>query len=93
MLGNIEAERVRNGYTKEELAKILGISLKTYYNWIKEETDIPSSALLKMHSLFEVDIEYLLGENAQKQKNELSICLNYKRKQDRWEEKRKVTHV
>lgn len=40
MLGNIEAERVRNGYTKEELAKILGISLKTYYNWIKEETDI-----------------------------------------------------
>lgn len=60
MLSSIEAERVRNGLTKEELAKKLGVSLKTYYNWINEETDVPSSALLKLSRLFKTDIDYLL---------------------------------
>ena len=60
MLTSIEAERVRNGFTKEEMAKKLGISLKTYYNWIREETDVPSSALLKMSKIFNVGIDYLL---------------------------------
>lgn len=59
---NIEAERVRNGMTKERLAEALGISLKTYYNWVNGETDIPGSALLKMAKLFKVSIEYLLEE-------------------------------
>ena len=48
MLRSIEAERVRKGWTKEELAKKLNVSTKTYYNWINEETDVPSSALLRM---------------------------------------------
>lgn len=60
MLRSIEAERVRNGLTKEELAKKLGISMKTYYNWINEDTDVPSSALLKMARMFGTDIDYLL---------------------------------
>ena len=51
MLTSIEAERVRKGLTKEELAKKLGISVKTYYNWINEETDVPSSALLRMSKM------------------------------------------
>lgn len=60
MLSSIEAERVRNGLTKEGLAKQLGISVKTYYNWINEETDVPSSALLKMSKMFETNVDYLL---------------------------------
>lgn len=60
MLRNIEAERVRNQLSKEELAEKLGISPKTYYNWINEETEIASSGLIKMSRLFGVDIEYLL---------------------------------
>ena len=64
MLRNIEAERVRNGYAKEELAKKLGVTMRTYYNWINEETDIPSSALIKMSELFRTDVNYLLGLNA-----------------------------
>lgn len=60
MLSSIEAERVRNRLTKEELATRLGISTKTYYNWIKEETDIPGSALLKMSKMFGTDIDYLM---------------------------------
>jgi len=60
MLSSIEAERVRKGLTKEELAKELNVSVKTYYNWINEETDVPSSALLKMSKMFKTDIDYLL---------------------------------
>lgn len=60
MLSSIEAERVRNGWTKEELAKKLNISIKTYYNWINEETDVPSGALLRMSRIFGTDVDYLL---------------------------------
>ena len=60
MLRNIEAERVRNGFTKEELARKLKVSSKTYYNWVYEETEIPSSALIKMSYLFKTSIDYLL---------------------------------
>lgn len=60
MLRNIEAERVRNQFSREELAEKLGISPKTYYNWINEETEITSSGLIRMSRLFGVDIEYLL---------------------------------
>lgn len=60
MLTNIEAERVRNRMSKDDLSKRLGISLKTYYNWINEETDVPSSALIKMSGIFKTDIDYLL---------------------------------
>ena len=60
MLNNIEAERARKGWSKKEISKILGISIKTYYNWISEETDIPSTALIRMSKMFGTDIEYLL---------------------------------
>lgn len=60
MLSSIEAERVRKGWTKEELARKLGISIKTYYNWVNEETDVPSTALVKMSRMFGTDIDYLL---------------------------------
>ncbi len=60
MLNNIEAERVRNQFSKEELAKRLGVSVKTYYNWINEDTDVPSSALIKMSNIFSTDVDYLL---------------------------------
>ena len=60
MLRNIEAERARNGYTKEEMASKLGVSIKTYYNWINGETDVPSSALMKMSGMFKTSTDYLL---------------------------------
>lgn len=61
MLINIEAERARKGMSKEGLAKELDVSTKTYYNWIKEDTDVPSSKLIEMSILFGTTIDYLLG--------------------------------
>lgn len=60
MLVNVEAERVRNQLTKEELADKLGVSLKTYYNWINEERDVPSKKLRQMAFLFGTSMDYLL---------------------------------
>ncbi len=60
MLSSIEAERARNGLSKEDLAKKLGVSIKTYYNWINEETDMPISKLVALSRLFGTDIDYLL---------------------------------
>ena len=60
MLTNIEAERVRNRITQKNMAYKLGISLKTYRNWIEEKTDVPGTALLKMSKIFGTDIDYLM---------------------------------
>ena len=60
MLNNIEAERVRYRLSKEELAKRLNISTKTYYNWINEQTDIPVVKIAIMAKMFGTDIDYLL---------------------------------
>lgn len=60
MYSSIEAERARNRLTKEELAKKLGISVKTYYNWINEETDMPVSALVTMSKIFNKSVDYLI---------------------------------
>lgn len=60
MLRNIEAERVRRGISKEELASKLNASLKTYYNWVNEVTDIPGVALVRLSKIFETDVGYLM---------------------------------
>lgn len=61
MLVNIEAERARKQMTKEAIASKFGVSVKTYYNWINEDVDIPSKKLLLMSNFFGVSMEYLLG--------------------------------
>ena len=60
MLRSIEAERVRNQISKEELAKTLGVSSRTYYNWVNEETDMPISFLIKLANMFKTTTDYLL---------------------------------
>jgi DNA-binding transcriptional regulator YiaG len=57
---NIEAERVRNGLSKKEFTKELGISPKTYENWQQPKGDIPASKLLVMSKMFSCSIDYLL---------------------------------
>ena len=60
ILRNIEAERVRHGLTKTELADKLGITTSTYLNWLRGKTEIPSGKLLQMKRLWGVSADYLL---------------------------------
>ncbi|WP_440447768.1 helix-turn-helix domain-containing protein [Ruminococcus sp.] len=57
---NIEAERARNGYTVEELSKLLGVTRKTYYNWISAGK-IPQTKIELMSDIFHTSTNYLLG--------------------------------
>ncbi len=59
---NIEAERARLGKSKEDIAKLLGISSKTYVGYTRENP-IPSDVLEKMVELFDCSADYLLGIN------------------------------
>ncbi len=36
------------------------VSVKTYYNWINEETDMPITKLVTLSCLFGTSIDYLL---------------------------------
>lgn len=60
---NIEAERARRGYSKSEFAEVLGVSRKTYYNWVLKGF-IPQKKLEQMATLFGVSAEYLLQKTA-----------------------------
>lgn len=60
---NIEAERVRHGYTKEVIAQKLDVTTKTYLSWIRGTTEIPASILLKMKRMWDVSADYLLETN------------------------------
>lgn len=66
MLRNIEAERVRKGMTKDQIAQALGVSRKTYWNWINERQSIPSSHLIRMAQFFAVSVDYLLSNPDEK---------------------------
>lgn len=58
---NIETERERIGLSKEKFAEMLGVSYKTYYNWINGVNPIPSDALSKMSQICNSNTDYLLG--------------------------------
>lgn len=57
---NIDAERARKGISKEALAKKLGVTRKTLFNWM-DNGNIPASALIQMADTFGCSIDYLLG--------------------------------
>lgn len=56
---NINAERARKGMSMEELAAVLGVTRKTFYNWISRG-NIPQNKLEQMARLFSCSVEYLL---------------------------------
>lgn len=63
MFVNIEAERARLRMTKSQIAKQLGITERTYSNYIHGVHAIPSKVLLDMATLFSCSTDYLLGRN------------------------------
>lgn len=64
---NIEAERARNGLSYEEMARKLGVSRKTIYNWLISG-NIPQSKLIDMGNLFGCSIDYLLNHKSKERK-------------------------
>lgn len=64
---NIEAERVRAGFSQEQFIEMLGYKeRKSYYNWLANG-NIPLSALVKMADIFHCSVDYLLGRSTKKE--------------------------
>lgn len=57
---NVEIERERAGLTKEQMCKQIGITVRTYWNYMADGP-IPSDKLVHMARLFECSTDYLLG--------------------------------
>lgn len=57
---NINAERIRNGFTYEQFARELGVTRKTLYNWMRNG-NIPQEKLKHMACMFKCSIDYLLS--------------------------------
>ena len=57
---NIEAERARRGLTKTEIATELGVTRKTYVEWVTTG-NIPQSKMSKIIDFFGLSADYLFG--------------------------------
>ena len=60
---HLNAERARRNMTVEDLAKKIGISVRTFYTW-QESGNIPATKLIAMAELFDCSIDYLLGRKS-----------------------------
>lgn len=60
---NIDAERARRGLTVEQLSNKLGVTRKTYYNWLTKGK-IPQQKIVAMADMFNTSVDYLLKTTA-----------------------------
>jgi transcriptional regulator with XRE-family HTH domain len=62
-LVNLEKERLKRGWTQEEVATKVGAARSTYANWEsgKREPDLATAE--KLADLFEVSVDYLMGRS------------------------------
>lgn len=62
---NIAAELARHQITREAMAKELGVTRKTLFNW-ERNGRIPACALERMSDIFGCSIDYLLENERRK---------------------------
>jgi len=59
---NIAAERAKLGMSLADLARHLGVTRKTLYNW-RRSGQIPEEAVIRLTEIFDKPREYLLRED------------------------------
>ena len=72
---SIKEERKKNGWTQEELGKMLCISGKQISNYEKGNLLPPQDVLLEMARLFNCEYGYLLGEESYKDGSKLNTAI------------------
>jgi len=63
-LNKISDFRQDRDLTQSALAEIIGVSLMTISRWEREQTELPSSAIIKLADFFGVSFEEVLGRKA-----------------------------
>ena len=62
--------REDHDWTQTALAKMLGMSQTGYSKYETGENDVPTSILIKLSRLYDVSIDYLLGETNDSKRHE-----------------------
>ena len=70
-MNRLKELRTNCGITQEQLAKDIGCSLNSIYNWESEKRQMSYDILLKFSQYFNVTIDYLLGNS---RTNEFAIA-------------------
>ena len=60
--------RVEKDLTQTEIAKMLGMSQTGYSKYETGENDIPTDVLIKLSKLYNISIDYLLGQTDNRKK-------------------------
>ncbi|MEG2603202.1 MAG: helix-turn-helix transcriptional regulator, partial [Carnobacterium sp.] len=55
-------KELRGSMTQDRLAKILGVSQRTYSNYETDERQVPDDIKIKLADYFNVSIDFLLGQ-------------------------------
>lgn len=58
---NLEPLRVKEGMSREDLARRMGVSYMTVRNWERGNTDPSATQIKALADLFGVSTDYLLG--------------------------------
>lgn len=58
---NIKAECARFGYTRADIAQMLGVSKNSIKNWEEDIGTCKGAHLLSLSNIFGVSVDYLLG--------------------------------
>ena len=58
---NLETLRARDGVSREYVARKIGVSHMTVFNWERGETEPNASQIQALADLFGVSTDYLLG--------------------------------
>ena len=62
-MSNLKTARKAKRMTQTEVAKSIGLTQSAYSDWERGETKIDSQSLKKLAALFEVSVDYLLGND------------------------------
>ena len=56
----LKAARVNAGYTQKEVAKCIGVTETTIFNWENGKNKMPFEGLIKLANLYEMSIDDFL---------------------------------
>ena len=65
-MNNLKAARKAKRMTQTEVARYIGLAQSSYSAWENGTTKIDHASLLKLSDLFDVSIDYLLGNESEK---------------------------
>ncbi len=68
VMNNLKKIRQSNNLSQSAFAKIIGVAQNTVSNWENGNRLIDNETLKKISSLFNVSIDYLLGQELKKEK-------------------------